>query len=111
MNDGVIGAAPTSDCVNWSFLLSEVTRAVGAAPTWKWCVNSSLFLSELLAIDTVFIGLLKTAYAGLLFDSVLMLLPVPLQFAGAVKTKYLSALKREVSPMYLKAGIISGYLI
>ena len=95
MNDGVIGAAPTSDCVNWSFLLSEVTRAVGAAPTWKWCVNSSLFLSELLAIDTVLI--LKTAYAGLLFDSVLMLLP--LQFAGAVKTKYLSALKREVSPM------------
>ena len=95
MNDGVIGAAPTSDCVNWSFLLSEVTRSVGAAPTWKWCVNSSLFLSELLAIDTVLI--LKTAYAGLLFDSVLMLLP--LQFAGAVKTKYLSALKREVSPM------------
>ena len=68
MNDGVIGAAPTSDCVNWSFLLSEVTRAVGAAPTWKWCLNSSLFLSELLAIDTVFI--LKTACAGLLFDSV-----------------------------------------
>ena len=97
MNDGVIGAAPTSDCVNWWFLLSEVTRAVGAAPTLKWCVNSSLFLSELLAIDTVFI--LKTACAGLLFDSVLMLLPVPLQFAGAVKTKYLSALKREVSPM------------
>ena len=97
MNDGVIGAAPTSDCVNWSFLLSEVTRAVGAAPTWKWCVNSLLFLSELLAIDTVFI--LKTACAGLLFESVLMLLPVPLQFAGAVKTKYLSALKREVSPM------------
>ena len=95
MNDGVIGAAPTSDCVNWSFLLSEVTRAVGAASSWKWCVNSSLFLSELLAIDTVLI--LKTAYAGLLFDSVLMLLP--LQFAGAVKTKYLSALKREVSPM------------
>ena len=56
---------------------------------------NSLFLSELLAIDTVLI--LKTAYAGLLFDSVLMLLP--LQFAGAVKTKYLSALKREVSPM------------
>ena len=55
MSDGVIGAAPTSDCVNWSFLLSEVTRAVGAAPTWKWCLNSSLFLSELLAIDTVFI--------------------------------------------------------
>ena len=53
-------------------------------------MNSS-FLSELLAIDTVF--MLKTAYAGLLFDSVLMLLPaVPLQFAGAVKTKYLSAL-------------------
>ena len=95
MNDGVIGAAPTSDCVNWSFLLSEVTRAVGAASSWKWCVNSSLFLSELLAIDTVLI--LNTAYAGLLFDSVLMLLP--LQFAGAVKTKYLSALKREVSPM------------
>ena len=96
MNDGVIGVAPTSDCVNWSFLLSKVTRAVGAAPTWKWCVKSSLFLSELLAIDTVF---MPTAYAGLLFDSVLMLLPVPLQFAGAVKTKYLSALKREVSPM------------
>ena len=95
MNDGVIGAAPTSDCVNWSFLLSEFARAVGAAHTWKWCVNSSLFLSELLAIDTVFI--LKTAHTGLLFDSVLMLLP--LQFAGAVKTKYLSALKREVSPM------------
>ena len=95
MNDGGIGAAPTSDCVNWSFLLSKVTRAEGTAPTWKWCVNSSLFLSELLAIDTVLI--LKTAYAGLLFDSVLMLLP--LQFAGAVKTKYLSALKREVSPM------------
>ena len=95
MNDGVIRAAPTSDCVNWSFLLSEVTRAVGAAATWKWCVNSSLFLSELLAMDTVLI--FKTAYAGLLIDSVLMLLP--LQFAGAVKTKYLSTLKREVSLM------------
>ena len=27
------------------------------------------------------------------------LTPVPLQFAGAVKTKHLSALKRKVSPM------------